>query len=89
MVGATCGAGNVATYLRIELDTRVAIRQEGDLLVVYSRGSYGTAVTTCSAVAPNTWTPSFPRETSVLWLNSHLSHAIGSKLGRNPPNQLQ
>ena len=42
---------------------------------------YGTAVTTCSAVAPNPWTPSFPRETSVLWLNSHLSHAFGSKLG--------
>ena len=53
-----------------------AVTQEVDQLAIRSGGIHSTAVTTCCPVAPSTWTPSLPRETSALRSNSHSSHSM-------------
>ena len=53
-----------------------AITQESGQLAIHSGGIHGTE-TTCCAVAPSTWTPSFSyRETTALWSNAHSSHSM-------------
>ena len=61
-----------------------AITQESDQLAIHSGGIHGTAITTCCAVAPSTWTPSFSRETSALWSNAHLSHSMAIETPLDP-----
>ena len=61
-----------------------AITQESDQLVIHSGGIHSTAVTTCSAVAPSTWTPSFSRETSALWSNADSSHSMAIETPLEP-----
>ena len=61
-----------------------AITQESDQLAIHSGGIHCTAITTCSAVAPSTWTPSFPRETSALWSNAHSSHSMAIQTPLEP-----
>ena len=60
------------------------ITQESDQLAIHSGGIHGTVVNTCSAVAPSTWTLGFPRETSALWSNAHLSHSMAIETPLEP-----
>ena len=70
--GHSCGPGK-------------AITQESDQLAIHSGGIHGTAISTCCAVAPSTWTPSFSkREISALWPNAHSSHSMAIETPLDP-----